>query len=140
MGKWLPSRLRSAPNDKRQRAALKTSTRGQQTELVGLQYLQQHGLKPVMQNFRTRMGEIDLIMLDGATLVFVEVRYRRSADFGSPLDSITANKVRRITMTAEAFLQQNKKHTKRNCRFDVLSITGETDNYNINWVKHAFEG
>ncbi|MDP1996955.1 MAG: YraN family protein, partial [Gallionella sp.] len=63
---------------------------GAQAEQHAARYLQQQGLKPVAQNYRSRFGEIDLIMQDGATLVFVEVRLRRSANFGGAAASIDA--------------------------------------------------
>ncbi len=55
---------------------------GAQAEQRAAQYLQRQGLKPVAQNYRSRFGEIDLVMQDGATLVFIEVRLRRNASFG----------------------------------------------------------
>ena len=77
---------------------------GALAEQHAARYLQQQGLKPVAQNYRSRFGEIDLIMQDGATLVFVEVRLRRSANFGGAAASIDARKQQRIIRTAQQYL------------------------------------
>ena len=106
---------------------------GAQAEQRAAQYLRQHGLKPVAQNFRGRFGEIDLIMRDGATLVFIEVRLRRNANFGGAAASIDARKQQRIIRTAQQFLA-SLAHIPP-CRFDAVLI----DDHGIQWLKNAFE-
>lgn len=106
---------------------------GEQTELLAVQYLLRHGLKLVAKNYRSRFGEIDLIMQDGATLVFVEVRLRTGSSFGGAAVSIDAGKQRRIISTAEQYLA-SLAHIPP-CRFDAMLLDGKQ----IQWIKNAFE-
>ena len=75
-----------------------TSNVGHQAEQLALDYLQSHGLRLLERNFRGRFGEIDLIMLDGHTLVFIEVRLRKSKNFGGAEQSITASKQNKLIL------------------------------------------
>ena len=106
---------------------------GAQAEQQAARYLQQQGLKPVAQNYRSRFGEIDLIMRDGATLVFVEVRLRRSANFGGAAASIDAHKQQRLIRTAQQYLA-GLAHIPP-CRFDAVLM----DASGVQWLKNAFE-
>ena len=106
---------------------------GAQAEQQAARYLQQQGLKPVAQNYRSRFGEIDLIMRDGATLVFVEVRLRRSANFGGAAASIDAHKQQRIIRTAQQYLA-GLAHIPP-CRFDAVLM----DDSGVEWLRNAFE-
>ncbi len=115
---------------------------GQQAEQIACDYLQQQGLQLITQNYHCRRGEIDLIMLDADTLVFVEVRARRSDRFGSALESITADKKSRIVATAQQYLQQNR--SQQNCRFDVIAVRIQTTEDNqshqvSDWIRDAFQ-
>ncbi|OGS99550.1 MAG: YraN family protein [Gallionellales bacterium RIFCSPLOWO2_12_FULL_59_22] len=105
---------------------------GAQAEQRAAQYLRQQGLKQVAQNCRSRFGEIDLIMQDGATLVFVEVRLRRNTGFGGAAASIDARKQQRIIRTAQQYLA-GLAHIPP-CRFDAVLI----DNDGMQWLKNAF--
>ena len=107
---------------------------GQAAELQALAYLTGRGLECVARNFRTRGGEIDLVMLDGAELVFVEVRRRTDARFGGGLESVDATKRRRLTVAAQRYLQIHEPD--RPCRFDVVAL-GAGDG--VEWVRNAFE-
>lgn len=114
---------------------------GQQAEQIACAYLQQQGLQLITQNYHCRRGEIDLIMRDAETLVFVEVRARRSDRFGSALESITADKQSRIIATAQHYLQQNR--LQQNCRFDVIAVRiASADNSQSplvsDWIRDAF--
>ena len=116
---------------------------GEATESLACEYLENKGFKLLERNFNCRFGEIDLIMQNSDSLVFVEVRYRRSNNFGSGAESITVNKQSKLIKTASAYLQQHAKLNKYPARFDVVSITGsiETDNINnidIDWIENAF--
>lgn len=111
---------------------------GDKAEQQALIYLQQAGLTVVTRNFHRPGGEIDLIMQDGETLVFVEVRYRKSAKFGSALESVTVQKQQRLIQTASAYIQQTPTHHPR-YRFDVVAIMPENNSFNINWLKDAFQ-
>ncbi len=114
---------------------------GQWHEAVAEKHLVKHGLKPVAKNFYAYRGEIDLIMQDRQSLVFVEVRFRKNNFFGSAAESITATKQQHLIHAAQRFLQLNPKMEHKPCRFDVVAITGCTDSADtpkIDWIKNAF--
>lgn len=108
--------------------------RGQQAESLAAKYLQAQGLKILTRNYRLRGGEIDLIGRDGEYLVFVEVRYRRNAEFGGALYSIDVRKQQRIIRTAQHYLMRHAIDLP--CRFDVLALD---ETQQITWLKNAFE-
>lgn len=110
---------------------------GGRAEELALQYLKGQGLKPVERNFRCRMGEIDLIMRDGETLVFVEVRYRKNREFGGPVESVGRSKRHKLITTAKVYLQKHGYSVKRPVRFDVVGIVGSDDS--VEWLKNAIE-
>jgi putative endonuclease len=115
--------------------------RGEQAELLACRYLQAQGLHLLRRNYRCRLGEIDLIMKDNASLVFVEVRYRRKGRFGGPLESVTLAKQRRLIATAQYYLQLTGGTQSKRCRFDVVAITSAQENNNpdILWLRDAFQ-
>lgn len=107
---------------------------GKKYEQIALQYLKKQGLKPITQNYHCRLGEIDLVMEDNATLVFVEVRFRRNPNYGNGIESITHSKIQRIIKTAEYYLMRYQE--KNRCvRFDAIGIDA---NQTIQWIKNAF--
>lgn len=98
-------------------------------------YLEQAGLRFVAANMRVRGGEIDLIMKEGLTWVFVEVRYRRNDAFGNAAESVTLRKQRRLLHAAAVWLaRRDGSFDTSACRFDILAMTG----YRVEWVKDAF--
>jgi putative endonuclease len=97
-------------------------------------YLQRHGLVLVEANFRCKLGEIDLIMREGSTLVFVEVRQRAAGAQVGAAASIGPSKVRRIVRAAQVYLQRCARMPP--CRIDVIAIDGER----IEWLKNAIDG
>ncbi len=101
-------------------------------------FLISQGLRLVTANYRRRFGEIDLVMLDGTTLVFVEVKYRSSDRFGTSLEQVTPRKMRKIKLAALAYLQAYP-HAVEAVRFDVVGISPEGTGYRFNWVKGAFQ-
>jgi len=107
--------------------------RGAQAEQQALRYLEGHGLKLVARNYRSRFGEIDLVMRDGAALVFVEVRLRTHAAFGGAAASIDARKQQRIIRTAQQYLTSLAQTPP--CRFDAV-LMGEGG---MEWLRNAFE-
>jgi len=111
---------------------------GQQAEQWAYNHLQQQGLTLITKNYSCRRGEIDLIMQDKETLVFIEVRYRKSSTFGSALESVDRKKQTKLIFTAEHYIQQQKS-SFTNYRFDVIAITHERNNPIITWVKNAFQ-
>jgi putative endonuclease len=114
-------------------AAHKKKT-GDHAEQRACKFLQAHGLKVITQNYRCKLGEIDLIMQDGEDVVFVEVRSRISLDYGSAIESISRNKQKKVINTSLCFLQQRNWLDKKNCRFDVIGI----HQHDLEWIKDAF--
>lgn len=114
-----------------------TGTLGKRAEKLAFKYLRKQGLKPRDSNYFCRYGEIDLIMQDGEYLVFVEVRYRASSEFGGALESITPSKQRKLRNSAEDYLMRHKL-TNNACRFDILCLDGDIDNASLQWIKNAF--
>ncbi len=107
-----------------------TSVRGAAAEARALTFLQQQGLTLVEQNFSCRWGEIDLILRDQETLVFVEVRQRSSARFGGAAASVSAGKQAKLWRTAEVYLQRIRRIPV--CRFDLIAIDGDQ----LEWMRH----
>lgn len=113
---------------------------GKQAEQFACHYLQKQNLTLITQNYHCRRGEIDLIMQDQYTLVFVEVRYRKNARFGSALESVDHRKQAKIITTAEHYLLQNRQQYS-DYRFDVIAVMPEQnkDVPEIKWLKNAFQ-
>jgi len=107
---------------------------GKLAEALAADYLQARGLRLRERNYDCRLGEIDLILADGPTLVFVEVRLRRSSDFGGAAASITAAKRQRIVRAARHYLSGRPE---RPCRFDVVLLDALAPE-RIEWIKDAF--
>jgi len=110
---------------------------GQQAEELAFQYLRKQALRPVCRNFQTRRGEIDLIMMDKETLVFIEVRYRRQSHFGSSMESIDKRKQTKLIAAARYYLATKKDHDCA-CRFDIIAMSTLTNTDEITWLKNAF--
>jgi putative endonuclease len=107
---------------------------GNDAERRAEQWMRASGLVTEQRNYRCRGGELDLVMRDGDTLVFVEVRFRRSDRFGGPLASVDRRKQHRVATAAAHYLQ---RHAWRGpCRFDVIGIG--PDNEPPDWVRDAF--
>lgn len=95
---------------------------GDRGEREAARFLKKRGYKIVARQSRNRIGEIDLIALDGETIVFVEVKTRSSHVAGHPIEAVTVTKQKQLTRTALAWLK--RRHLlERRCRFDVLAIT-----------------
>ncbi len=115
---------------------ISTTALGNAAESQALAYLQAQGLILVQRNFRCRSGELDLIMRDAETLVFVEVRSRRSVQYGSPAESVTPAKQQKLLNAAAAYLQRQTLDLP--CRFDVVAILKSAHQLHIEWIKDAF--
>jgi len=111
---------------------------GERYEVKACQYLQQQGLLFKNKNIGFRFGEIDLIMQDKEQLVFVEVRYRSSNEYGGSAASVDQRKQAKLTKTAALYLQKNYGNQPPSCRFDVVAITKVKQDIQINWIKNAF--
>lgn len=112
------------------------SAKGQEIEQLACAYLQARGLVLIEKNYRCRRGEIDLVMRQSDTLVFVEVRYRKNQDFGGAKESITPSKQAKLQTTALHYMQLHQHNT--NARFDVIAVTGAGTLDNIEWIQNAF--
>ena len=108
---------------------------GRAAEAAALAHLERAGLQLVLRNFRCKGGEIDLVMLDAATLVFVEVRYRANEQFGGAAASVTWRKQRRLANAAEYLLLARQELRRYPARFDVVAISAAQQ---IDWIKNAF--
>jgi putative endonuclease len=126
---------------------LNINNAGLQAEKLAATFLATHGLKLVAQNYHCRFGEIDLIMQDGSSLVFVEVKLRSSSQFGGAAASITPKKQQKIILTAQHYLQQaqskNQFKTEPACRFDAILMNKidlqAGDLKQFEWIRNAFE-
>jgi putative endonuclease len=107
--------------------------RGEDAERLAAAFLQRQGLTITACNYRCRFGEIDLIAQDGKTLVFVEVRSRRSEDFGGAAASITPAKRGKLLRAARHYLARSR--SVQPCRFDAVLIRGEPPR--IEWIRDA---
>lgn len=105
---------------------------GKKGEELAFNYLKGIGYELIERNFRCKFGEIDLIVKDGQVIVFVEVKYRSSDDYGSPKEAITNDKIKKIIKAAEYFIVKNNVNSLY--RFDVVSIFKN----NIEHIKNAF--
>jgi putative endonuclease len=107
-------------------------------EGIAHNFLITKGLSPIDRNYRTRFGEIDLIMNDNKTLVFIEVRYRSYDHFGSAAESITKKKQNRIIQTAQHFIMS--RQVTAAIRFDVVAVEPDTSKkVTCNWIKNVFQ-
>jgi len=112
------------------------TTAGAAPETLAAEYLMRQGLAIVARNFRTRAGEIDLVARDGRTLVFVEVRMRRSASHGGAVESITAQKRRRLVAAANGYFAMLGREPP--CRFDAILLRS-LDPSTIEWRQNVID-
>ncbi len=107
---------------------------GDQYEKIAADYLQKQGCKILEHSFRNRFGEIDLIVKDGDCVVFTEVKYRKTAAEGHPLEAVTLSKQKTICKVADYYRVTHGIGEFDPIRFDVIGILGDE----ISWVKNAF--
>lgn len=112
--------------------------RGDAVESAALRFLEANGLRLLARNASARGGELDLVMQDGATLAFVEVRYRGSVAFGGGAASVDAGKRRRLVHAAQAWLLRHPQHADAPCRFDVVAASGDPAVPRFDWLRDAF--
>ncbi|MFG6666738.1 YraN family protein [Halomonas sp. HNIBRBA4712] len=111
--------------------------RGAATEQLAARWLARKGLTLVTANYHVKGGELDLVMMDGDTLVFVEVKHRVNHTRGHPLETITPTKKRRLIRAASLYLAHQAVSTP--CRFDILALTGHPPALEFHWEKAAFD-
>jgi putative endonuclease len=114
---------------------LSKNNAGLEAEKIAATFLTNHGLKLLIQNYHCKYGEIDLIMKEAETLVFIEVRLRSNSQFGNAAASITPQKQQKLILTAQHYLQQ---HGDYQCRFDAI-LMDKADVRHIEWVRNAFD-
>ena len=116
-----------------------TSATGARWEKLALKHLESRGLSCITENFRCRMGEVDLVMRERDCLVFVEVRYRRSNRFSTAAGSVDGLKQRKLTRTAAAFLARHPEFCDLGVRFDVVAFDAACDDQcTLQWLQDAF--
>jgi putative endonuclease len=115
-----------------------TGSVGRRAEKLALDHLRDKGLEEIATNFRCRMGEIDLVMLDGDCLVFAEVRFRNQNRFTSAAGSVDPHKQRKIIRTAAAFLGRYPQYSSCAVRFDVVGLDQSGDQTTLRWIRDAF--
>lgn len=111
---------------------------GAAVEHAALEYLQAHGLKLLAHNAQARGGELDLVMHDGTSVVFVEVRYRADPAFGGAAASVDHGKRRKLVRAAQFYLARHPRLANAPCRFDVIAAHGNPAAPNIEWLRDAF--
>jgi putative endonuclease len=113
--------------------------RGRAAEDAALRFLQSQGLALLARNYRCRLGELDLVMRDGSSLVFVEVRARDSDAFGGAAASVAARKQRRLVAAARHYLMTHPQAGRLPARFDVVAISGDGRENSPHWIRAAFD-
>ena len=118
----------------------RTKTLGQRGEAVAERYLRKKGYKIVARGDRSRLGEIDLVAVDGRTVVFAEVKTRRTAQAGTPAEAVGLDKQRRLTRAALVYLKAHGL-LEQTSRFDVVAVTWpkDTEQPTIEHFRDAFD-
>ena len=115
-----------------------TRARGDRVEDAALAFLVQQGLLLVERNVSARGGELDLVMRQGDTLVFVEVRHRATHAFGGGGGSVDARKRAKLVLAASAYLAGHPALADAPCRFDVIEGSGDASSPRLHWIRDAF--
>lgn len=111
---------------------------GRSGEDVAADLLKGKGYKILVRNYKTKLGEIDIIARDKDTLAFIEVKTRHSDRFGLPQEAVSVSKQRQISKAALMFLKENNLLEKK-ARFDVISVVYSKDKPQLDLIKNAFE-
>ena len=112
---------------------------GNQAERMAEQIMRQAGLSCLARNHRCRQGELDLVMRDGDTVVFVEVRNRRHSHWGSAAESVDWRKQQKLIAAAQFYILSHPHLADSPCRFDVVAADGDpADPANYQWIREAF--
>jgi putative endonuclease len=110
---------------------------GPQAESWAAEYLTARGLRLIERNYRCRSGEIDLVMAESGTVVFVEVRYRSSSRYGGALESVDRHKCRRLLAAAQHYMVERR--VKGAVRLDVVAVSPGTAGPEAEWIRNAIE-
>ena len=111
---------------------------GESGESIAVRFLKKKGYEIIEQNYRCKLGEIDIIARDGRVLAFVEVKARRTGDFGGPKWAVTPRKQRKISMVALKYLKETEQMEKK-ARFDVVAIRLLPGDPDVEIIKNAFD-
>ena len=112
---------------------------GQEGEAEAERYLRRKGYRIVARNVRSSLGELDLVAEDGQTLVFIEVKARRSVEFGGAIHAVHRRKQQKLARLASQFLAQ-RHWMERSCRFDVLLLQAtDTAELRVEHIQNAFD-
>ena len=112
---------------------------GRLGERKAARFLRRHGLKILQRNWRCALGEIDLVALDGDTVVFVEVRTSSRGFAGGPTFTVGPHKVRKLRTLGRAWLRRHSVEGKAT-RFDVIGVTRHSwRRFDIEWLRNAFQ-
>lgn len=113
------------------------TTIGQRGESIAADYLTRAGLRILARNYRSGRGELDIVAMDGATIVFVEVKTRCSDAFGAPEQAVTVAKQRQLVMLANRYLYRERR-IGAPCRFDVVAVEFRDGRCTIRHIPNAF--
>jgi|SRR5690554_1950494 len=119
-------------------ALTKRQILGKSAEHYALRFLLDRGLRLVERNWHCRFGELDLVMQDRDSLVFVEVRLRNHPQV-SAMESVDLHKQKKLIASAQAFLQANQQWQSHDCRFDVLAGSKTGNDFSFDWLQNAFD-
>lgn len=117
---------------------MNTRTRGAYYEQLAEQHLRSRGCRILERNARYRCGELDLIVMDGPHLVFVEVRFRRHRGWGGAIESVDLRKQKKLISAAQIWLSQHPRYSNISCRFDIVTIDSAKAQAECVWYKDAF--
>jgi putative endonuclease len=120
------------------RLAAERRQSGDDAEAAACAFLQARGLQLVARNLNYRVGEIDLLMRDGGSLTFVEVRLRKPSAYGDGAQSVGPAKQRKLALAAQAWLAEHPAHARSPCRFDVVAVTPSPSGLQCEWIANAF--
>jgi len=112
-----------------------STEKGQYYEVKAEDFLKEQGLKPITRNFWCKLGEIDLIMQEQETIVFIEVKYRRSQQYGGALHALTLTKRNKLKKAIQYYIQQQQLQNSP-LRVDFIAINGQNP-YQFNWIKNV---
>ena len=111
---------------------------GESGESIAVKFLKKNGYKIIERNYRCNLGEIDIIARDGRVLAFIEVKARRTDEFGGPKWAVTSRKQRKISMVALKYLKETEQMEKK-ARFDVVAVRLLPGDPDVEIIKNAFE-
>jgi len=111
---------------------------GEKGESIAVKQLKKEGYKILERNYRTKLGEIDIIAKDGEVITFIEVKARKSEKYGTPRHAVTPAKQKKISMVALSYLKEKNQFDKK-ARFDVVTINPKSSNSAVSIIKNAFD-